>query len=279
MQTLPAVCIRTTENRQRTKNKEFIMLDYTRAAFNKIADDMKKLLYLIEVSSQVAYIVYLIYALVTGAGNLIANILLSVISVGYFILFLFVTTGEVDKAKKQIKKTAKTIVKRSKLIIKAYSLGIIVYGFFATAKKITPVSLLLTVFMLAGWLIQSLFEVVFAIVGSRFKFVMEGVEADIEEIVKPVKTVGNFFKKISGKEVEPEKAPTKHRLWLNKQVAQKRQEKKDEKLRKKLEKKQQREDARNTKYYQKQKPMARKTEERIEVFEDTPQIENTKDEK
>lgn len=237
------------------------MIDYTKEAFKKIANDFYKLKFVVDITAQVAYIAYLIYALIAPTGNLIANIVLLSLSVAYFIFFLIISTGNIDKAKKRARKLAKKIFKRSKLAVKAFTLGISVYALFSTAKALKPFALIVTVFMLVVWVLQVIFDIVFYIIETRIGLLVAGVEADLEVVTKPVKTVGNFFKKISGKEIEPEKEPTKQRLWLNKKVKQTKEEKRREKEAKK-----------GMKYYD---PVSRETdepsqisEERVEVFED-----------
>ena len=72
-----------------------------------------------------------------------------------------------------------------------------------------------------------MFEVFGAIFSNRFALIMDGVKADVEEIKRPVTAVGNFFKKITGKEVEAPKEPTKNQLKLREKVEQFRAERKE----------------------------------------------------
>ena len=212
------------------------MLDYTKAAIGKLREDFVKMALIINYVSQLINITYLVYALFT-TNNWIINLLLLLISVAYLILTIAVTTGKIDKVKKKIQKIGKKIFKHSKLLIKAYTLAIAAYGVFNTAKSVTPTSLVLTVFMIAFWIIQTAIEVITTVVGAKLQLIVEGLEADIDTIMKPVKSVGNFFKRATGKEVEPEKEPSKNRILLSERVAEQKQAKKEEKLRLKQEKK------------------------------------------
>ncbi len=220
------------------------MFDYTKAAFNKTIDDFKRLDYTRQVLTQLIYIAYLIYALVDAQNYIWANIPLLLLSVGYFVLFLYATAGK--EKKKKLKTKAEKAYNFCKKIIKLFTLGVTVYGFFLTANHVTPLSLLLVAMMIVAWILEIVFGVIAKIFVNRINLFTTGLEADYQNLIKPAKTVGNFFKKMTGQDVEPEEVPTKNRLILEKQVAQdkrnaweKKQEKRQEKQRLKEEQKQQ----------------------------------------
>lgn len=202
------------------------MFDYTKAAVAQTVKDFKKIDFIRNVATQTLYIAYLIYAICVGAGVLAANIVLLVLSASYFALFLFMT---LKPPTKQVRETVKTIFTRSKQTVKLYTLVVMIYGVWLTADRVTPLSLILSALMITGWVLQILFEVVFKFFLNRANFIIEGMEADYENITKPVRTVGNFFKKVTGKEVEEEKAPTKTRLFLEEKVRLAREERRRKK--------------------------------------------------
>lgn len=189
------------------------MLEYTKAAFSKIMNDLKRLLYVIELVSNFFTIVYLVYSIIVGNGYLWANIPLLVLTAGFFIFFLVVTRGRYDYDKNnRLRKKVKTFVKYGKRIIKTGTLGISVYGFFLLGSKATPINALLTALMIIGWVLQIVFDIVVHVINSYVSLVTAGIETDIQNILKPVKSVGNFFKKMTGQEVEPEEEPSKERI-------------------------------------------------------------------
>lgn len=214
------------------------MLDYTKAAFKQTMDDFKRIDYVRNIVTQILYIVYLVYAIFSGTGFFIANLILFILAAGYFGFFLYMS---MNNGKKQIKNAVKTIFTRCKQIIKLFTLGVTIYGLCLTANNVTPFSLILTSLMLVGWVLQVLFEVVFKFFINRAHFILEGMEADYQNITKPVRTVGNFFKKMAGKEVEEEKAPTKNRLLLDKKVAEAKAEREQKKREEIFDKKEQKE--------------------------------------
>ena len=211
------------------------MFDYTKTAVNKIVADFKKFFHRFSVCAQIVYIAYLIYALFANTELWIINTILLVISVAYFIFFLIATAKDADK---KLKKRVKTIFTRCKQVIKLFTLGVMLYGIWQTSTHVDPLSVILTALMIVGWVLQILFEVIFTFFLNKVNFVWEAVQADREEITKPVKNIGNFFKRITGKEIEEEKEPTKNRLLLDGMVEEYREKKSEEKNAKKREKKQ-----------------------------------------
>ncbi len=94
--------------------------------------------------------------------------------------------------------------------------------------------------MIVGWILQIIFEVLIKILTSRVNFILEGLEADLDNMLKPVRSVGNFFKKVTGKEVAPPKEPTKNQLKLKAKVeafrAEQKRKKEEERLRREAQK-------------------------------------------
>lgn len=259
------------------------MLDYTKTAVEKVVNDFKQLNYLRDIATQILYIFYLLYALIAGAGIMLVNGILLFLSSAYFLFFLLVTTGKTDKAKIKTRKIVRNVFTRCKQAIKLFSLGVMIYGIYATTTHVTALSVILSAFLIVGWILQVVFEVILRFFINRANLLLEGLKADAETITKPAKTVGNFFKKITGQEVEPEKERSKTRIWLDNKVAESRAERKEEKARTKQEK---REAKLEAKRLAKQKRIDAKftvffptTEDTIdepqpeEVFEQPPQID------
>lgn len=225
------------------------MFDYTKTAVNKIIADFKKFFYRFSVGAQIVYIAYLIYALIANAKLWIVNTVLLTLSVAYFLFFLIATAKDANKT---LKKRVKTIFKRCKQVIKFFTLGVMLYGIWQTSTNADPLSVILTALMIVGWVLQILFEVILTFFLNKVNFVWEAVQADKDEITKPVKSVGNFFKRITGREVEEEpKEPTKNRLLLDGMVEEYREkktlERQEQKLAKKEEKRQAKLDAKQKK--------------------------------
>lgn len=258
------------------------MLEYTKAAIKKTIDDFKRINYAREIITQVVYIAYLTYAIVysfiTKTKLIWVNAALFLLSVGYFAFFLYMTTRSPEK---KVSERAKEIFNWCKRLLKLYTLGIMLFGLYQTTAHANPLSVILTTFMIVGWVLEVLFNVVFKFFIGRANLIIEGMEADYENITKPVRSVGNFFKKMTGQEVAEEKPKSKNRIFLDEKVAQAKQEKAEKKLAEKYLKKDKKIAAKMQKLEQKQLRRAEKkagkippTEAETAVGESTESREN-----
>lgn len=215
------------------------MLDYTRAAIEKTIADFKKIDYVRNVSTQIIYIAYLLYAVFTPAGKLWADIPLFVLSLAYFIIFLIVTKPNASKNMRKVKKISLTIYKRTKLVVRFFTLLVMLYGIYAATTHVNVWSVVFSSLTIVGWILQVVFDVVLRCFINQFNLIYQGLRADFEEIKKPVTSVGNFFKKMTGQEIAPQPEKTKQRLWLEDQVAENRASKKQAKQEAKQQKREQ----------------------------------------
>lgn len=216
------------------------MLDYTKMAIKQTISDLKKTDYIRNVATQIIYIIYLIYTLIVGTGILALNIVLLVISTSYFVFFLTMTSAGKTPEGKNVKKTGTAVYVWTKRLIKLFTLGVAVYGICTAVERVSAVSVILAALMIVGWILQIIFEVLIKILTNRVNFILEGLEADLDNMLKPVRSVGNFFKKVTGKEVAPPKELTKNQLKLKEKVelyrAEQKKKKEEERLRREAEK-------------------------------------------
>ncbi len=197
------------------------MFDYTKAVFNKTMSELKLFERIWTISTLGVYIAYLIYAISAGSGFLVANIVLLVLSALYFAFYLvMIIKGlELLKAKRRL---AKKSYKYSKYVINSITLFSALYSIWLSPYDVHPFKLLITVFMAIMLVVQLALEVSVTIVEKRFNMFIEAFYADIEFVTKPVNTVKNVFKKITGQEVESEKERSKDRVYLDELVEQNR---------------------------------------------------------
>lgn len=210
------------------------MIDYTKAAINKLISDFKRFFYFFQIGTYIVYLLYLVYALIAQKGIVYVNVALLVLTAAYLTFFIYYKQSEIQN--KRLKQTVKTIFKWCKRGIKLFTIGVALYGLYYTAKDVTVISVVLSAFMIIGFVLDILFEAVIYFVTNKMNFIYEAVQADIEKTLKPVTTVGNFFKKLKGEEIE-EKQPTKNRVKLDELVAIAKAEKQQKKADKKQAKK------------------------------------------
>lgn len=216
------------------------MLEYTRAAINKTVEDLKKANFIFNISIQLIYIFYLIYAIFAPAGSLWVNIVLSVVSVGY--LVFYVVTYDDGRESRRIRILTRRWYKWFKISLRAFTLGTMIYGIYAASTHLTVISLTFVAFMIVGWMLQVLFELVVMFAESKLQFLYEGIKADLETVTKPARAVGDVIKKITGKEPEPSPEPSKRRLLLDEHVAYLRAERERKKAEKRADKKRKKEE-------------------------------------
>ena len=142
------------------------------------------------------------------------------LAVAYYIFHLIVTFRKTDK---ELKKAVKTVYKICVRTIKCFTLAVAIYGLWLSIDNLDPLTLILTMLSLVGWLLQVFLDIIMFVINRYAQFIKEAILADIEEIKKPVTTVSNFFKKMTGKEIE-EKEVSKTRAKLDAMVSERKEE-------------------------------------------------------
>lgn len=203
------------------------MLDYTKVALGQIKKDVKNFAFAVSIATQLIYIAYLVYALFTKTGIFWVSLFLLVLSVGYTAFYIYATVQEMQRT---IKRRARVVYKRCKQLIRLYTLGVMIYGLALTAKTPSPFAVVFAVMMIFGFVADVLIELIAKYFNSRTDMLFEAIKADFEAVTKPARTVGNFFKKLTGNEPTEEEPPTRTRQNLDKQVEEIRDERRNQKL-------------------------------------------------
>ncbi len=211
------------------------MFDYTRAAARKIKQDIDKIALGLSISTQLLSILYIFYVLLFGSGSFAVKLALLFVTVAYFVFFCFATKIELKKRKLRKVKLA---FQWSKRLIKLVNLGMIIYG-FANAEH-TTFSLLLVAFSILSWGLDVIIGILSFVMTTWLQLFFTGIETDLEsyktKLATPFTATGNFFKRMTGKEVEVEQSnPTKQERILTEMVITEREERALEKQRKKEE--------------------------------------------
>ena len=250
------------------------MLDYSLTAFQKIKNDFLRVKRFFDVVIPLFPIAFLTYSVITTASAMNVMFWVNTISltlaVAYYIFHLFVTFRKADK---ELKKTVKTIYKICVRAIKFFTLAVSIYGLWISIDNVNPLSMILTLLSLIGFLLQIVLDIILHIINSYANFLKEAILADIDEIKKPVTTVSNFFKKMTGKEIE-EKEVSKTREKLNEMVSERKEEIKNLKAEAKEQKKQEKQEERERKRQERQENQFSDDEDdEVAASEDT--TENT----
>ena len=205
------------------------MFDYTRSILDKIVNDIKKTARAFMIFTQTATIAYLIYSLIAPVGKLWVNILLLALSVIYFIIYIALTSEKWDDTKAETTKKRRALAKarnifaRSKLVVNFFPMVGVVYGLASASTHATPISTILSLLPVLGWVLQFIFEILRMLIDKYKALLGYAVRKDTEGIVKAYNAVSKFMGKPPMETAAiPEKA--QEILDLEKEKFQKKQE-------------------------------------------------------
>ncbi|MBQ7770911.1 MAG: hypothetical protein IJ373_06980 [Clostridia bacterium] len=151
----------------------------TKAAFAKILNDFKKIRNSITVGVHVLSIAYLIYAIAMQTGFWAVNIALLALTSIYFIFFVIM---ELRAATKKLKRRIKRFYTWCKRLIKLPVLGIAVYGLALSKTAFDPMSFLMTLLMIVGWILDILLYFIIRFVEIEKEYLLDSLHADTQEI-------------------------------------------------------------------------------------------------
>ena len=205
------------------------MFDYTRSILNKIVNDVKKTARAFMIFTQAATIAYLIYSLIAPVGKLWVNIPLLALSVIYLIIYIALTSEKWDDTKTETTKKRRALAKarnifaRSKLIVNFFPMVGVVYGLASASTHATPISTILSLLPVLGWVLQLIFEILRMLIDKYKALLGYAFNKDTEGIVKAYNAVSKFIGKPPMETAAiPEKA--QEILDLEKEKFQKKQE-------------------------------------------------------
>ena len=229
------------------------MLDYTKAIMTKTKNDIDTAVTLFRFGTQILYVAYLIYLLLSLSNIWYLYLALLVISVA-FLIFDLVTTNQIHiqkearasifgnrqrrdnirnaKRKRESVRKVKFYVSHS---IKIFVLASSLYPMIISPETVHPISIICTTVMSLTWLLLIVFEVVKMVLDSRIDLFYEAMRADIEFVTKPASAVKDTINKILGREVEEKPEASKERVYLDELVQSNKNEKAEIKKAKKAE--------------------------------------------
>jgi len=209
------------------------MLDYTKAAFDRVISDLKGVARAYTVGAHLVYISYLVYALIASVGILAVNITLLALTACnllFYIIYLARKTKELGKLRREVNRYYRWL----KLTIRAYPLVIVVYNVFIASEEMSALSIVVAAFTAIIWIIQLILELAIMFLEMEFNYIMIGVKADVENIMKPIYAAKDFASRVMGK--EPEARPAPEQSWqrrvLDERVAETRAQQQKEKAKK-----------------------------------------------
>ena len=194
------------------------MFDYTRSILDKIINDIKKTARVFMIFTQLATIAYLIYALIAPAGYIWVNIPLLALSIAYFVIYIILTSEKWEETKTETSKRRRALAKarnvfaRSKLIVNFFPMLGVLYSLATASTHATPISTILSLLPVLGWVLQLIFEIIRMIIDKYKTLLGYAVKKDTERIVKAYNALSKF---ISKPPMEMEEIPEKAQAVLD----------------------------------------------------------------
>lgn len=202
------------------------MFKYTISAINNSLDIVKKLIYILQILIQVSYIGFLAYKIIFDNTYFIINIILTVISFVYLIIFIFTSNEFYTEEDKQRRKIIKYVFKIIKYIINIY-LIVITTNSLIINQGSEPVNIILLIMMILGLIVNIIFDIVLEIINKQAKIINNAILYDATLFQKN-KAMTNLALKtvlkidLSSLELTDEKSISKLDRINNQQVEKKR---------------------------------------------------------
>ena len=200
------------------------MLKYTRSVLGDTIDAIKGLARGIEITVQLVYIAYLIISIALGNGILLANIVLLIVSVSYFIYDMASArefyTKKLQKQRENVKKTVKITKRVTHIVI------IVIACIELATNPFDAVSLIMTFIMIVGFIVSLIFDITISMIEARKELFVNAIALDM----KPKKVIDVFHKITGHKPTEEELEEERIREKLEEIY----KEQKEKKQRKKL---------------------------------------------
>ena len=174
------------------------MFKHTMASINIIKSEAALLSYVANIVSSLFMIGYLIFASALGRGFIAVNITLCVLTAANLIIYL-ATHTRCSKQSKTVRKFSKHIYNISRIILNAIPLGFLLYILAFTNDEVSRIEMVLIPILILVWLVQVILEFSSLYIQSRFTLFANGIEMDIENVIRPLLKIRNM---VNGSDVE-----------------------------------------------------------------------------
>lgn len=185
------------------------MLKYTLASTNKIKDEIRLMVHIINIVTSAFMIVYLALISIFEIGYLIPNVILLALTLVDFLTYLL-TYRTTCKKKKSVKSVITHVYRISKILLNAISLAIIIYTICFDPLSVNSILLVVVPLMIILWIMQLVFEVLSLYVRSRVDLFVDGIQMDFEAVIRPINKVRNAVLGAIGEDEESDDPVSEH---------------------------------------------------------------------
>lgn len=196
------------------------MFKYTIASVNKIVGELRSLAHVMSVLTALFMILYLTVACILDIGYLALNIVLLALTVANFVTYLVVRYRS-DRKVKRVGNRVNHACKISKIFLNLLSLATVVYTVAVNPESVSTFRLVMLPLMIIMWVLQFALEVISLYIESRLALFVDGIQMDLEGIIKPALRVKNAVNTFIGEEeVDTEIVSARSRKILSEQAAE-----------------------------------------------------------
>ena len=175
------------------------MFKYTLATCQMISDDLKRTAHIAKIAVPLAMVLYLVLQCFIGAGILILNILLALVTAAGVITYV-ITASKISKdiilAGNKVTHTLKII----KIVLDCLSLAVTLYSISTGAAENNALKIVIAPFLIISLLFQILSEFISWYVNAKITLFVDGIQMDLEPVMKAAVAPHNLLCRITGRE-------------------------------------------------------------------------------
>lgn len=157
------------------------MFSRTQLLLKQTVEDVKRFSYFWNIATQLIYIVYLTYAVASGARFLPFNIALLVLSVFYFVLSVFLQKV-MERVSAKNRRRVKDAFMLSRRLLQLVIVGTSLYTIYAEQVEVVTISVLFSMVSALCFVANVVIDFVTRVVTSRFEAFRIAFEEDYEEV-------------------------------------------------------------------------------------------------
>ena len=160
----------------------------TQSLKEKAVAKLKFVVFCFRLSAILFTIFYIFFLMVTKRGNIVANAILLVLTIGYGLFIAIITFHPVKGAMK----VGKRVYRYLKLAVNAFSLGVTIYGIIASSGNATFASIMMAAISFAILMLKIMFEIMLAVAGAAIHHYASGLSLGLPWLDKGKPKKGNI---------------------------------------------------------------------------------------
>jgi|GEM_PF-7092272 len=161
----------------------------TQSLKEKAVNKLKFVVFCFRLAAILFTIFYIFFLMVTRRGNIIANVILLVLTIAYGIYIAIITFFYPVKG---AMKVGKRVYRYLKLAVNAFSLGVTIYGIIASSGNATFASIMMAAISFAILMLKIMFEIMLAVASTAIHHYVSGLSLGLPWLDKGKPKKGNI---------------------------------------------------------------------------------------